>query len=45
MPIIEKDYRTIRALQVALVAKNPPANAADRCKFDLWAKKIPWRVA
>ena len=29
MPIIEKDYRTIRAFQVALVAKNPPANAGD----------------
>ena len=29
MPIIEKDYRTIRAFQVALVAKNPPANTGD----------------
>ena len=33
--------------QVALVAKNPHANAGDvkRCKFDLWVGKILWRKA
>ena len=33
--------------QVALVVKNPPANAGDmkRCGFDLWIKKIPCRRA
>ena len=32
-----------RTSQVALVVKNPPANAGDikRCGFDLWIKKIP----
>ena len=32
--------------QVVLVIKNLPANAGDkRCRFDAWAKKIPWRRA
>ena len=33
---------------MALVVKNPPANAGDRRKrqeFDPWAGKIPWRRA
>ena len=31
--------------QVAIVVKNPPANAGDvkRHGFDLWVGKIPWR--
>ena len=30
------------ASQVALVIKNPPANAGDmRCEFDPWVGKIP----
>ena len=34
------------ASQVALVVKNPPANAGDmRCGFDPWVGKIPWRRA
>ena len=34
------------ASQVALVVKNPPANAGDRrCGFDSWVGKIPWRWA
>ena len=35
------------ASQVALVVKNPPANAG-RCKrrgFNPWVRKIPWRRA
>jgi len=37
-------YRENRASQMALVVKNPPANAGDnnRCGFDLWIGKIPW---
>ena len=32
--------------QVAIVVKNPPANAGDvRDGFDLWVRKIPWRGA
>ena len=33
------------ASQVALVVKNPFANAGDkmRCEFDPWVRKIPWR--
>ena len=32
--------------QVALVIKNPPANAGEvRPGFDLWVGKIPWRRA
>ena len=31
------------ASQVALVVKNPPANAGDRLKFNPWVEKIPWR--
>ena len=34
------------ASQVALVVKNPPANAGDmRRRFDPWLKKISWRRA
>ena len=34
------------ATQVALVVKNPPANAGDvRCGFNLWVRKIPWKRA
>ena len=34
------------ASQVALVVKNPPANASDlRDRFDPWVRKIPWRKA
>ena len=37
----------VGASQVALVVKNPPANAGDvkRWKFDPWVRKIPWRKA
>ena len=32
------------ATQLALVAKNSPANGRDkRCRFDSWVRKIPWR--
>ena len=36
-----------RASQMALMVKNPPANAGrpKRCRFDLWVGKIPWRGA
>ena len=35
-----------QASQVALVVKNPPANAGDRRhRFDPWVKNIPWRRA
>ena len=27
------------------MVKNPPANAGDRCEFDPWVRKIPWRRA
>ena len=35
------------AFQVALVVKNPPANAGrcKRCGFDPWVEKIPWKRA
>ena len=34
------------ASQVALVVKNPPAEAGDeRLGFDPWVRKIPWRRA
>ena len=35
------------ASQVTLVVKNTPANVRgdQRCKFDLWVWKIPWRRA
>ena len=33
------------ASQVALVIKNPPANAGDRCWFYTWVRKIPERRA
>ena len=35
------------ASQVALVVKNPLANAGEkkRCEFDLWVGKIPWKRA
>ena len=33
-----------RASQVALIVKNPPANAGDiRHRFNPWVRKIPWR--
>ena len=37
----------MRASQVALVLKNPPANAgaAKRCGLNPWDRKIPWRWA
>ena len=34
-----------RASQVALVVKNLPANAGERCRFNAWVRKIPWRRA
>ena len=34
-----------RASQVALVVKNSPANAGDRCGFNPWVRKIPWKRA
>ena len=35
------------ASQVALVVKNPPANAGRRKRggFNPWVRKIPWRSA
>ena len=33
------------ASQVALVVKNPPANAGRHKRFDPWVRKIPWRGA
>ena len=34
------------AAVLALVVKNPPANAGDiRDEFDPWVRKIPWRRA
>ena len=41
------NWDDIRASQVALVLKNPPANAEDikRCRFNSWIGKIPWRRA
>ena len=37
---------THRTSQVALVEKNPLANAGDkRCGFNPWVGKIPWRRA
>ena len=38
-------YGSIGASQVALVVKNLPADAGDRCGFDPWVQKIPWRRA
>ena len=36
----------LRASQVALVVKNPPANAGDKkCWFDPWVGKIVWKRA
>ena len=36
-------FSTHRTSLVALVVKNPPANAGDkRCGFDPWVGKIPW---
>ena len=34
-----------RAIQVALMVKNPPANAGDirKLRFDPWVRKIPCR--
>ena len=38
-------YALSQAFQVALVVKNPPANAGDArdMGFDSWVGKIPWR--
>ena len=37
---------SVQSFQVALVVKNPPANAGDlRHGFDSWVGKIPWRRA
>ena len=34
------------ASHVALLVKNPPANAGNkRCGFSPWVRKIPWRTA
>ena len=50
--MIELEYRPLatshelmRASQVALVVKNPPANAGDtkRRGLDPWVRKISWR--
>ena len=39
-------YLSLGASQVALVVKNPPANAGDRrWVFNPWDGKIPWRRA
>ena len=40
-------YHTSWASQVALVVKNPPANAGEvkRPGFNPWVRKIPWRRA
>ena len=36
----------IGASQMALVIKNPPANAGNvRRGFDPWVRNIPWRTA
>ena len=36
--------RHSKASQVALVVKNPPANARDMSReFDPWVRKVPWR--
>ena len=46
LPRIRPQSLAGRAGQVALVAKNPPANTGDRCKrprFDPWVGMIPWR--
>ena len=41
--VVGSRYR--RASQVALVVKNPSANAGryKRCWFHPWVRKIPWR--
>ena len=38
-------FGTIKGNEMALVVKNPSANAGDimRCGFDPWVGKIPWR--
>ena len=45
--IKQSDYRDSEgASQVVLVVKNPRANTGDnreRCAFDPWVRKIPWR--
>ena len=40
-------YSIVWACQVALVVKNPPANAGDttRPSFDPWVGTVPWRRA
>ena len=38
-----KEQPKLLTSQVALVVKNPPANAGDvRDRFDPWVGKIPW---
>ena len=46
-PIIVQYYIASWASQVALVVKNPPANAGDLrdTEFRPWVRKIPWRRA
>ena len=41
----EKGYTQGGSSQVALLVKNPPANAGrrKRCRFDSWVGNIPWR--
>ena len=47
LPWIPKLVSRARASQVALVVKNPPANAGrcKRCGFNPWVGTIPWRRA
>ena len=41
---LESDTINIRASQVALLVKNPPAYPGDmRHRFDAWVRKIPWK--
>ena len=41
-----RKYSTSQPPQVALVIKNPPANAGDmRHRFDPWVRKTPWKRA
>ena len=38
----QKFFREKESFQVALVIKNPPANAGD-CGFDTWVVEMHWR--
>ena len=43
-PCCDRNEKTALCWVVALVVKNPPANARhERCQFDPWVRKIPWR--